>query len=90
LDNFLALALWIAARGDYDRVGIYPLLGLIHLSFSMCFSFLSQVITRRGLGILEDEEAQAFPPSGQEASSVCTIWLVQGEKTTGLVRRWFA
>jgi hypothetical protein len=31
---FLALALWIAARCAYDRVGIYPLLGLIHFSFS--------------------------------------------------------
>jgi hypothetical protein len=39
-------------------------------------------------GFLEDEEA--CPPSGKGASSVCTIWLVQGEKTTGLVRRWFA
>jgi hypothetical protein len=39
-------------------------------------------------GFLEDEEA--CPPSVQGASSVCTIWLVQGEKTTELVQRWFA
>jgi hypothetical protein len=31
---FLALALWIATRCDYDRAGIYPLLRLIHFSFS--------------------------------------------------------
>jgi hypothetical protein len=62
---------------------------LLHLMYILlCFSLLVTGFNPawfRHYGFLEDEEA--CPPSGQGASAVCTIWLVQGEKTTGLVQR---